>query len=362
MQRKPIILILTSRDEIDCVSKKLEEQIAKIGTHNVVVVSDDKYGAVKKMSAFDRILDNGAEYQYLKESRDRGVIRDKFKVRSLSKRVNRINNLLKRFHPEYILCVTPYAHHSALEAKRRAKFSTQILYICQTFTTQKGFDDDTAVFIVENADLKAALVRNGARSKSIMTMGMPFDIAKKTPDEIVATKQDMGLSKTKTVFLKVGSKGKLREIFSLMLDQGGVFNLVVYCPDQKEKQLFGSMSVRVQNMNVAFLSTQDKIDEYLSICDMAITDYDASIIYKCFKLGIVPIVLDGGSQQAQHDVDYLVEHNLVMRAKDELDVVGLTYQIMQTNAEDEIVANARKWVEFNSLENIANFLVTYIAV
>ncbi len=362
MQRKPIILILTSRDELDCVSKKLEEQISKIGTHNVVVVSDDKYGTVKKMSAFDRFVDSGGEYQYLKESKDKGVIRDKFKFRSLSKRVNRINNLLKRFNPEYILCVTPYAHHCALEAKRRARFSTQILYICQTFTTQKGFDDDTAVFIVENADLKASLVRNGVRSKSIMTMGLPFEIARLTADEICATKQDMGLSKNKTVFLRVDSKWKLREIFSIMLDQGGVFNLVVYCPDQKEKQLLGSMSLRVQNMHVAFVCAQEKIDEYLSICDMAITDYDPSIIYKCFKLGIVPIVIEGGSQQAQNDVEYLVGHDLVLRAKDELDVVGLIYQIMQTNQEDAIVANAKKWVEFNSLENIANFLVTYIAV
>ncbi len=361
MQRKPIILILTSRDEIDCVSKKIEEQIVKIGTHNVVVVSDDKYGAVKSQSAIDKLIDSGSEIQFLKENKDRGVIRDRFTLRSLSRRVNRINNLIKRYHPEYILCVTPYAHHCALEAKRRARFQTQILYICQNFTTQKGFDDETAVFIVENADLKASLVRNGARSKSIMTMGLPFDISKKTTEEIATIKQDMGLSKNKTVFLKVGAKSKLREIFSIMLDQGSVFNLAVYCPDQKEKQLLGSMAVRV-DMNVTFVSSQDKIDEYLSVCDMAITDYDPSVIYKCFKLGIVPIVLEGGSVQAQNDVDYLVSHNLVMRAKDELDVVGLTYQIMQTHAEDAIIENARKWVEFNSLENIANFLVSYIAV
>ena len=42
MHRKPIILILTSRDERAGLSKNLADSIKKIGTHNVVVISDDK--------------------------------------------------------------------------------------------------------------------------------------------------------------------------------------------------------------------------------------------------------------------------------------------------------------------------------
>ena len=59
MYRKRIILILTSRDEPNGLSQNLAEAIRKIGTHNVVVVSDDKYGSAKKLSALDRIMDRG---------------------------------------------------------------------------------------------------------------------------------------------------------------------------------------------------------------------------------------------------------------------------------------------------------------
>ena len=55
MYRKRIILILTSRDEPDNVSQKLAEAIRKIGTHNVVVMSDDRYGSATKLSALDRL-------------------------------------------------------------------------------------------------------------------------------------------------------------------------------------------------------------------------------------------------------------------------------------------------------------------
>ena len=111
MYRKRIILILTSRDESDDISQKIAEAIRKIGTHNAVVMSDDKYGSATKLSALDKLMDSGSEYQYLLEKKDKGVLRDIFKLKSFSKRVNRINNMIKRFHPEYILCVTPYAHH-----------------------------------------------------------------------------------------------------------------------------------------------------------------------------------------------------------------------------------------------------------
>lgn len=362
MERKPIILILTSKDELGDVSKNLAEAIRKTGTHNAVVISDDKYGSAKKLSALDRLMDKGMEYQYLLESKDKSVLKDRFKVKSLSKRVNRINNLIRRFHPEYILCVTPYAHHCAVEAKRKARFTTRIMYMVQSFTAnRRGLDDTTSVFIVENADIKAELVRNGIRSKDIMTMGFPYDIQIKSPSEIAETKQDMGLPTSKTVYVHISDKKKLEEVFSLILDQGGIVNLAVYCPDKKLRQLLSSRVAAAQNMAVVFVQSASQTDEYLSVCDIAILQYDPSLIYKCFRLGVPSIVMDGGEHVAR-DIDYLVAHGLCLRAKDNIEIVALLYKLLQTRTADDIVANGRKWVEFNSIENIANFLVSYIVM
>lgn len=161
-------------------------------------MSDDKYGSATKLSALDKLMDSGSEYQYLLEKKDKGVLRDIFKLKSFSKRVNRINNMIKRFHPEYILCVTPYAHHCAVEAKRRARFHTQIIYMLQTFTLPKRVHDDaTNVFIVENADVKADLVRQGIKSKDVLVMGFPFEITPKTREEIILKSKNWGFPKSK---------------------------------------------------------------------------------------------------------------------------------------------------------------------
>ena len=370
MNRKPIILILTSRDEKGGASKNIADGIKKIGSHNAVVVSDDKYGTVKRASTLDRILDSGAEYKYMFEKKDKGVIRDKFKFKSLSKRVNRINNLVKRFHPEFILCVTAYAHHCAIEAKRRAKFSTQIIYMLSSFTLGRRVpDDETSVLIVENADVKADLVREGVRSKDVMTMGLPFEAEKKSKEEIASLKQEFGLFKSKTVLLNMDSgmkndkqnRARLQELFELMLDQGNIINLAVVCKDQKFRQMLSAMAVRVQNMKVVFVPSEEKIDEYISVCDIAVTRYDVSVLYKCFKLGIPAIVVENGERE-KGEVEYLVAHGLCLPAKENIEVVGQVYKLLQTDTANEIAENGAKWVELSSVDNICNFLVSYIGV
>ena len=67
-----------------------------------------------------------------------------------------------------------------------------------------------------------------------------------------------------------------------MLDQGNIINLDVVCKDQKFRQALSAMAVRVQNMKIVFVPSEDKIDEYISVCDIAVTRYDVSVLYKCF--------------------------------------------------------------------------------
>lgn len=364
MLRKPIILILTSRDEIDCESKKIKEAVLKTGTHNVVILSDDQYGSAAKMSRLDKLMDAGKEYQYMLEKKDksRQVLKDKFRLKSLSKRVNRINNAVRRYRPEFILTLTPYAHHSAAEAKRRAKFDKQIIYLMPSFTLDKRqYDDATNVFIVENQDIKSELVHNGIYSKNIMTMGLPFEIVKRTPIEIASAKQEFGLPKTKTVFLNVASKKIRDEVFSLLLDQGGIINIVVYCEDPKEIAALRERSSHVPDVTVIIVAKEDLFDEYLSVCDIAITHYDASVIYKCMKLGL-PAITFGEGEHTAKEINYLVSKGLVLRAKENIETIALLYKLLQSETAVAIAMAQERWVEFSSLENIANFLVSYIAV
>jgi len=362
MIRKPIILILTSRDEKGNVSKNIKDAIQKVGTHNAVIVSDEKYGAVKKLSSFDMLMDSGQEYAYLRETKDKGVVKDLLKVKKFSKRITRIINLLKRYRPEYVLCLTPYAHHSMIEAKKRAKLHIPVINVLSTFTIPKtNIDESTNIVIVENSDIKQDLVRIGIRSKDVMVMGLPFDMKKLSTEELVNQKQELGLPKSKTVLLNFSSNKILEEVFDLMLDQGGIVNLAVFCEDAKLRVSLAQRASKCQGMTVIFVQTKDLIDNYLSVCDMAITEYDPSIIYKCFHIGVPSVVLDGG-EQSKKDIQYLSNNGLLLRAKEPIETVGLMYQILDSSEGKEIASAGEKWVEMSSIENIAQFLTSYIVV
>lgn len=362
MNKKPVIVIMTSKDEYHGLSQKIADAIRKIGMHNTVVMSDDKYGSASRLSALDRLMDRSGEYQYLLERKDKGVIKDNLKPRKFSKRVNRIRNMLKRFHPEYILCLTPYAHHCAVEAKRKLKFQTNIIYMLPNFTAPKRKPDElTNVFIVENADMKVELVRMGIRSKDIMVMGFAYDIEPKTPDEVAEGKNDLGLLRNKTVFVNFQNRQQLINVFNLLIDQGDFANIVVYAEDPKLIRYMNEISVRVPEAIVVYVQSRDRMDDYLSISDVAVTDYNAAVLYKCFKLGIPPIVLTE-DEHAMQDINYLSSRGLCLKAKEDIDVIAYVYKLFQTSLARKIGEAGREWTKLCSLDNIAAFLASYIGI
>ena len=123
MQRKPIILILTSRDEKANISEQIAESIRKVGTHNVVILGDDKYGSAQKITKLDRLLNLREEYQQ--------VLADKAKKKQVGSNRkkgihNRISIAIKRYRPELVLAVTPYSYYVLKEAKKKTGFKTSI--------------------------------------------------------------------------------------------------------------------------------------------------------------------------------------------------------------------------------------------
>ena len=51
-----------------------------------------------------------------------------------------------------------------------------------------------------------------------------------------------------------------------------------------------------------------------------------------------------------------------LKDKDNLDMVALLYKLLQTDTGIKISDEGKKWVEYSSIDNIANFLSAYIAV
>ena len=357
MHRKPIILIVTSRDEKANVSEQIAESIRKVGTHNVVILSDDKYGSAQKITKLDRLLHLREEYQQILEEKAK-------KKQTGAKRKRgrdfRIANAVKRYRPELVLAVTPYAYYVLTEAQKKTNFGASIFYIMPYFVLDKQtYDEVETTFIVENQDVKSALVQQGVPSKRVLTMGLPYQIDKKTPIEVSALKQELGLPKTLSIFLNAGKKDGVHELFRLLLDQGNVINTVVYAGDNKVSTELRSMADNYKANNVVVSQKAEQFDEYLTACDVVVTKHDIATIYKAFKLGKPVIVLSTG-EHANREIEYLVHHGLVMHARENIEIVGLMYRLIETGVAATYVRAGEKWVENADIQNITNYLVSYM--
>ena len=357
MQRKPIILILTSRDEKANVSEQIAQSIRKIGTHNVVIIGDDKYGSAQKTAKLDRLIHLREEYQEVLAEKAK---RKQAGAKRKRGRDLRVANAIKRYRPELVLAVTPYSYYVLTEAKKKTDFNTSIFYIMPYFVLDKqSYGEVDTTFIVENQDVKSALVGQGVPSKRVLTMGLPYQIDKKTPIEISALKQELGLPKTMSVFLNAGKKDGVSELFRLLLDQGNIINTVVYSGDNKLSAELRGMADTYGANNVVVTQKPDQFDEYLTACDVVVTKHDIATIYKAFKLGKPVIVLSTG-EHANREIEYLVHHGLVMHARENIEIVGLMYRLIETGVAATYVRAGEKWVENAEIENITNYLVSYM--
>ncbi len=360
MRRKPIILILTSRDEIGREAELIKSAVLAHGTHNVVVLTDAQYGKRAKTSKIDRLLDSGGDYINILEKRDRSLLREKLKAQPHSIVARRVANAVLRYNPEYILAITPYAHHCAVVAKQKAQFTAPILYYVNTFAADsRAYDDSTDVFIVDNQGVKTDLVKSGVAPGRIITLGLPFTAERKSFLEIASRKQELGLPKTRTVFL-FEKNAKIRdELFELLSDQGDIINLIVYAEEGKHT---AEMRARAADSGITavFFSKTDDVDEFMSVSDMAVTCFDVSVIYKCFKLGIPAVVKTEGKRHAK-DVRYLAENSLALKITDSIDVVRCVYALLQTDEYTRIVKAGDKYSEHSSVDSIAEYLVGYVS-
>ena len=301
MERRPVILILTSSGEYGNVSSVVAEAVRGEGSHNVVVLDESKYDSRTGISALDRLMQVNDEYKLVADKRmtageafryDRASSGGGHK--KLSRRNRRIANAVKRYRPEFILALTPYACAVAAEARRKTGFFTDIVYVMNGFVVHgEGAVHDADCYIVENSEMKETLTQRGVPSRKVMVMGLPFDAVELTPIEREARKQELGLPKTPTVFLNARKKEDSEELLGLLTDQGSILNTVCYTRDVRDVASLRAVADADGGCGgVIGLTKEDLFEEYLPGSDIVVTSYDPSVLYKCFKTGKSVIVAE----------------------------------------------------------------------
>ena len=365
MQRKPVVLILTSSDECGNAAENLAGAIRACGGYNAVVLDEKRYGAKPFRGrlgrlAFDtdrrRLLSPGAAAA--------GRLPVRGRARKLFGRNKRVANAVKRYAPEYVLTVTPYAQAAFSEAKRKAGFTVPSVHSVDAFVLPQAELPVYAadIYLVENNEVKDALVARGVPTRHVVVTGLPYDAPYVTPIETEEGKQELGLPKTPTIFVSSAGGRETREILGLIADQGDIVNVVCCVNDVKELPALRARADGAETAsNVVLATRKDLFDEYMLMSDVVVTRYDASVIYKCFRAG-KPVIAYGLTETERENIEYLVSQDLVMQAKNDIDIVALIYKLISGDLASHYGENGVRRTELYSLQNMANYLTGYISM
>lgn len=354
MQRRPVVLILTSSHEPGGAT--LAAAVRALGTHRAVVLDEEKYGVRGCYGKFGALASALDERRLPSGGGRHGMI--------ARRRNARVASAVRRYAPEVVVTMTPYAQSAFAESKRKKGFSAPSVNVISSFVLPEGkFTADAAdAYIAENAEVKSALVKRGVPSRRVMIMGLPYDEKRLTPIEAEDGKQELGLPRTPTVFLNENEKKDAVELLGLLVDQGSVINVVCCAADVRR---LGALRAKADGAearsNVVIVTRKELFDDYMRVSDIVVTHYDPVVIYKCFKAG-KPVIAFGRSAEEMRNLEYLAANKLIMLARSDIEVVALLYKLMQTDTAAEFVENGTERTEMYSLENTVGYLTSFTGV
>ncbi|HKL93955.1 MAG TPA: hypothetical protein VJZ69_01565 [Clostridia bacterium] len=358
MKMKPVILILTSSDVSEYIPKVLKEGIEASGDYYAVVFDESHYESKLKYSSADKL--QWLKMKYTKKSENGESKNESAESKEKRGKFNRIRNAVLRFKPDCIVCLSPYSHCLALDSKRKTEFETPIIALMTTFTADKSFFDlTTDAFIVENEDAKAEVVRLGIPARSVVALGLPLTVKAITHDEKSELRKQLGIPKSKTVFLNCRDKKDCTEMFDMLLDQGDIINVIAYCPKSDTFSELRKLVELKSSDNVQLFDKKANFDEYLAASDIVITYYNVSTIYKSFLLGRAVVTFPPKGDMAEKDLQYLAHRNLIYAAKDSKDIIFGLYKLLQTNLADELLRNTSDRKIENNVKSIAEFVTGF---
>ncbi len=351
--KKNTIIILTSSDEPVGTSEYLQN-LLKTDDNRVFIVKDTRYNTSSEFFFIKNKIKHNRYY-----SKEIAFLEGKKFLKFVKHTtVKRIANMIYRYEPQLVITVTPLAHYLAIKAKQHYKSDVKIVnYIFRFVLDDRIYNDFTTdSFVVENSQMREKLISLGVKSINIANLGFPFTLNKLSEEEVEDIKRKKGIPESKMICIDLRDTTSLEDIFSMLIDQGNKFNLVIRSYnnnylDYLYKKLAGL------NINVIFASNSEEFDKYLSFADLLITDFNVVTIYKAFCVS-VPIIGVSRELDSYKNLENLAEQGLILATNENVKVISYLYDMFQTEIRESLIKKSDNKMKFVVPENIKNYLLS----
>ncbi len=246
-------------------------------------------------------------------------------------RADRVCNIVKRFNPEALLCAEPYALELAILARKKLKGKFRIIAEIPDFVLDTRFVRYEADnFLVENDEVRHALLKYGIPSDKILVTGLPTTgVVKADADTI---RKELGIENGYPVVVVDGGEyatDTIREdVIRLMrITEKSQFNLLIVTSNQYRVRRY-YMDLPEFSGGTVLFNEKFALDEIMNVADILVSVPDSVAVFTAFKHGIPVILTSALTIHEQNVFDFLVKRALVMPVKTPRETVSAVKELL----------------------------------
>ncbi len=208
----------------------------------------------------------------------------------------RIENVLNRFSPNVVLCLTPKSHDLAIKARMTLKMDMPIYALMTDYCLNPMFINELSDgYLVQNELLGQALQTKGVDGNKIFITGTPIKMVDKEYD-IVALRKKYGIDNELPVVTIVGGRygcDYVKNAVTVLVDYYQSLNLLVVTSGSNSIENYVKTVCKNKGIsqNVVMVSQPDDMYEVYAITKVLISSPTAGVTYEAMELCLPTVLL-----------------------------------------------------------------------
>ncbi len=231
-----------------------------------------------------------------------------------------VDNVLMRFRPAAVLCLTPKSHKRVLNARQRLQMNMPVYAMMTDYCLNRNFlQEGTDGYLVQNKILAQALQNKDIPSEKIEIVGTPVESAKLTQYDRAETRAEFGIANDLPIITMMAGRyggDVLKHCFEIMSGYCDRLNLVVMTGGSVSLVNYITNICKSKSIqdNVLLIDRVQDIAKVYSVTDVLLTAPTAAITYEAQARRIPFVVLGAMNAIEKGNLDYLTSYGVARRA------------------------------------------------
>ena len=305
---------------------------------------------------------------YVYKKAESGIV-GKFSIDINKLMAIKLNKLLRKFTPDYIISTHPFSSQMCAYLKKKGKCNSKLATIMTDFAIHDQwimYPENVNLFFVAHDGMKQDLILKGIDESKIFVTGIPLSdrFLKKYEKNKILNEFELENNKKTVLFFGGGKMGlgknRTLKILEILASEFNDFQIIAI--SGKNKQMYENFKLIVKNNNkensIKVLEFTDKVPELMSISDVVITKPGGLTTTESLASGLPMIIINPIPGQEEENAEFLENNNVGIWLKKEDNIHEKLNSILSDNEKLILMnENAKNLSKPNSTENICKIIL-----